>query len=85
MLLAHVNSCLSASQRYSGFVSEKLEIIGREMPASIRHDFRPYSSLPDAVYSYFDVITGFVKATVQGRYPDKDDRTSSRMTRIRYI
>ena len=32
LLLAHVNSCLSASQRYSDFVSEKLDIIGRAAP-----------------------------------------------------
>ena len=32
LLLARVNSCLSASQRYSDFVSEKLDIIGRAAP-----------------------------------------------------
>jgi len=66
MLLAHVNSCLSASQRYSEFVSEKLEIISQALPASIRHDFKPYASLADNIESYFTVIADFIKTNAQG-------------------
>ena len=61
LLLARVNSCLSASQRYSDFVSEKLDIIGRALPPSMRRDFRSYGSLSETVDTYFNIIADFLR------------------------
>ncbi len=92
LLLAHVNSCLSASRRYSEFVSEKLDIIGRALPPSMRRDFKPYGSLSETVDIYFNIIADFLRHRGNGTGFSDDAvppagirQVPGRADRLRYI
>jgi len=78
LLLAHVNSCLSASQRYAEFIANKLDILGSALPTTVRHDFKPYRSLAENVEAYINVIAVLIKA-------GSSNKTSGHMSRIQYV
>jgi len=82
LLLAHVNSCLSASKRYSNFIADKLDILGSAVPTAVRHDFKPYRSLAENVDAYVNVIAVLIKAATSQQ---TGNRTVGQMSRMRYI
>jgi len=61
LLLAHVRSCLSTSERYGEFIARKLDIVAKFLPVSISHDFRQYSSLVENVNAYVEVVAAILK------------------------
>ena len=99
LLLAHVRSCLSTSERYSEFIARKLDIVGKSLPVSISHDFRQYSSLVENVNAYVEVVAAILKnddANCEAGGPDqgaadgdrstaRDDAAALQTSRARYI
>ena len=86
LLLAHVNSCLSASKRYSNFIADKLDILGSAVPTAVRHDFKPYRSLAENMDAYINVIAVLIKAATGRQTGDQtSNQTLGQMSRMRYI
>ena len=61
LLRAHVNSCLSKYERFTEYMTGRLDEIADSVPQDVKRDFSSYRSLADNLQRYADLVIDAVK------------------------